>query len=153
MPSTINSTEKSSLRGRGRPKKDTVAQHFTMPAELAARIDAWAQKQVDEPGRPEAIRRLIEAGLGVPQSKMAAPSAPSAPPYKFGDRVSHSVFGIGVVAGDPVPLVAGDAETGGTLDSGWAVPVEFNDPAHGAVRVKADGLKPAPRPSAMSRNR
>src|ERR1700733_12725789 len=32
------------------------------PAELAA-IDAWSAKQSDKPGRPEAIRRLVEQAL------------------------------------------------------------------------------------------
>jgi hypothetical protein len=30
---------------------------------LERRIDAWASKQRDRPGRPEAIRRLIEVAL------------------------------------------------------------------------------------------
>jgi hypothetical protein len=59
--SIIKSTEKS--RGRGRPRKDTVAQHFTMEVGLAARIDDWAAAQTDGPTRPEAIRRLVEKGL------------------------------------------------------------------------------------------
>jgi hypothetical protein len=29
----------------------------------AARIDAWRDAQPDKPGRPEAIRRLVDAGL------------------------------------------------------------------------------------------
>jgi hypothetical protein len=57
----IISTEKS--RGRGRPRKDTVAQHFTLAAELAEKIDKWGATQIDNPSRPEAIRRLIEKGL------------------------------------------------------------------------------------------
>jgi hypothetical protein len=31
--------------------------------ELEQRIDHWASKQPDKPGRPEAIRRLIEIAL------------------------------------------------------------------------------------------
>jgi hypothetical protein len=30
---------------------------------LRAAVDAWAAKQEDEPGRSEAIRRLVEIGL------------------------------------------------------------------------------------------
>src|SRR4051794_6122064 len=60
MPA-ISSTEK---KGRGRPRTDPVAQHFTMPRELSAALDAWILAQPDpKPSRPEAIRRLIEAGL------------------------------------------------------------------------------------------
>jgi hypothetical protein len=32
---------------------------------MERRIDAWALKQPDKPGRPEAIRRLIEVALGI----------------------------------------------------------------------------------------
>jgi hypothetical protein len=31
--------------------------------EFLAEVDAWAAKQDDEPGRSEAIRRLVELGL------------------------------------------------------------------------------------------
>jgi hypothetical protein len=32
---------------------------------LRASVDAWAARQDDEPGRSEAIRRLVEIGLKV----------------------------------------------------------------------------------------
>jgi len=31
--------------------------------EFMAKVDAWAAQQDDEPGRSEAIRRLVEIGL------------------------------------------------------------------------------------------
>lgn len=31
--------------------------------DLRAKVDAWATRQDDEPGRSEAIRRLVELGL------------------------------------------------------------------------------------------
>jgi hypothetical protein len=31
--------------------------------EFIAKVDAWATAQTDEPGRSEAIRRLVEIGL------------------------------------------------------------------------------------------
>jgi hypothetical protein len=31
--------------------------------DFLAKVDAWAAKQADEPGRSEAIRRLVELGL------------------------------------------------------------------------------------------
>jgi hypothetical protein len=31
--------------------------------EFISSVDAWAEKQVDRPGRSEAIRRLVELGL------------------------------------------------------------------------------------------
>ena len=33
--------------------------------EFIAKVDAWAEKQDDHPGRTEAIRRLVELGLRV----------------------------------------------------------------------------------------
>ena len=40
--------------------------------EQAKSLDAWRAKQTDRPGRPEAIRRLIEQAFAA-----AAPSAPA----------------------------------------------------------------------------
>ena len=37
--------------------------------EFLAKVDTWAGKQKDQPGRSEAIRRLVELGL-----KVKAPS-------------------------------------------------------------------------------
>jgi hypothetical protein len=33
--------------------------------EFIANVDAWSARQGDEPGRSEAIRRLVELGLKV----------------------------------------------------------------------------------------
>ena len=33
------------------------------PTEAAKQLDDWRRKQEDLPGRPEAIRRLVELGL------------------------------------------------------------------------------------------
>jgi len=41
--------------------------------DLARRIDAWRRDQHDLPGRPEAIRRLAEAGLAAKPRKRAKP--------------------------------------------------------------------------------
>jgi hypothetical protein len=30
---------------------------------MRAKVDRWAEEQADEPGRSEAIRRLVELGL------------------------------------------------------------------------------------------
>src|SRR4051812_40842934 len=70
MSPSISSTEKKS---RGRPRTNPVAQHFTMSQELSASVDAWIMGHRDpKPTRPEAIRRLIEAGLG--KTKASPPS-------------------------------------------------------------------------------
>src|SRR6476620_4222418 len=38
-----------------------------VPPDMAKQLDDWRRKQDDLPGRPEAIRRLIEAGLASTQ--------------------------------------------------------------------------------------
>jgi hypothetical protein len=50
--------------GAGRPAtgKDPV-RTMRLSDEFIASVDAWAAKQDDEPGRSEAIRRLVEIGL------------------------------------------------------------------------------------------
>ncbi len=35
----------------------------TLSDEFIAKVDRWASKQVGQPGRSEAIRRLVELGL------------------------------------------------------------------------------------------
>ena len=61
-------------RGRGRPRtgigKPTGLRLYS---DMERRIDAWASKQPDKPGRPEAIRRLIELGLA---NKAKKPNTP-----------------------------------------------------------------------------
>jgi hypothetical protein len=50
--------------GAGRPA--TGANPVTairLSPELRANVDAWAAAQDDDPGRSEAIRRLVEIGL------------------------------------------------------------------------------------------
>ena len=42
-----------------------MAQHLTMPVNLSDALDSWIAKQPEpRPSRPEAIRRLVERGLG-----------------------------------------------------------------------------------------
>jgi hypothetical protein len=52
--------------GAGRPAtgKDPV-RTMRLSDEFMASVDAWAASQDDEPGRSEAIRRLVEIGLKV----------------------------------------------------------------------------------------
>jgi hypothetical protein len=38
-----------------------------LPPATLARVDRWAASQQDDPSRPEAIRRLVELGLGIAQ--------------------------------------------------------------------------------------
>ena len=58
-------SKKNVVRKRpGRPAtgQDPVTA-IRLSAELRANVDAWAAAQEDEPGRSEAIRRLVELGL------------------------------------------------------------------------------------------
>jgi hypothetical protein len=50
-------------RGRPATGKDPVTA-LRLSAQLTLAIEAWAKSQVDEPSRSEAIRRLVELGLG-----------------------------------------------------------------------------------------
>jgi hypothetical protein len=60
------STKKVTPKKRGRPAtgKDP-ARTFRLSDEFIATVDAWAAAQEDDPGRSEAIRRLVELGLTV----------------------------------------------------------------------------------------
>lgn len=57
---SINNIEK---RGRGRPATDATPVLVRIQPDQIEKIDAWSDKQKDEPSRPEAIRRLVEIGL------------------------------------------------------------------------------------------
>ena len=60
MKSTIDSAKKSK---RGRPPVESEAVNVRMAVDALQNIDDWRRKQADLPGRPEAIRRLVELGL------------------------------------------------------------------------------------------
>jgi len=61
MSSIVDNRKK---RGRGRPRTGIGKPvGFRLYPELERRVDQWALKQPDKPGRPEAIRRLIEIAL------------------------------------------------------------------------------------------
>jgi hypothetical protein len=50
--------------GSGRkPTGTDPARTIRLSDEFLANVDAWAAAQDDEPGRSEAIRRLVEIGL------------------------------------------------------------------------------------------
>jgi hypothetical protein len=63
MPSIADNRKK---RGRGRPRTGIGKPvGLRLYPELERRVDDWASKQTNKPGRPEAIRRLIEIALSV----------------------------------------------------------------------------------------
>jgi hypothetical protein len=58
-------SELAQSKKRGRPVTTGTNQSIgvRLPPETLESIDAWRARQPGIPGRPEAIRRLIEAGL------------------------------------------------------------------------------------------
>lgn len=61
MGKSIDDIDKK--RGRGRPVTDATPVLTRLWPDLLGKLDAWRGSQPDVPGRPEAIRRLIESGL------------------------------------------------------------------------------------------
>jgi hypothetical protein len=64
MKKAIPKTIGGKRAGPGRPAtgKDPV-RTMRLSDDFIAKVDAWAADQDDEPGRSEAIRRLVELGL------------------------------------------------------------------------------------------
>jgi hypothetical protein len=58
------STRDITKSAKKRPQKTGEPVMVRLQDEMAARLDDWRRKQADMPGRPEAIRRLVELGLG-----------------------------------------------------------------------------------------
>jgi hypothetical protein len=54
---------------RGRPKTTGRGEGVMvrLHSQQLSRLDSWAAVQEDDPSRPEAIRRLVEAGLAAPK--------------------------------------------------------------------------------------
>jgi hypothetical protein len=48
---------------RGRPSVESEAATVRLAVSALQTIDDWRRTQADLPGRPEAIRRLVEIGL------------------------------------------------------------------------------------------
>jgi hypothetical protein len=67
MPSIVDNKKR---RGRGRPRTGIGKPvGLRLYPKLEQQIDAWASKQPDRPGRPEAIRRLLEFALSAKTKK------------------------------------------------------------------------------------
>jgi hypothetical protein len=62
-----------SRKKRGRPKTGIGKPiGLRLYPELEARLDRWIKEQpAPKPSRPEAIRRLVERGLGSPKKRKA----------------------------------------------------------------------------------
>jgi hypothetical protein len=70
MPSIVDNRKK---RGRGRPRTGIGKPvGLRLYPELERRVDQWASRQPDKPGRPEAIRRLIEIALAAKSKRQSS---------------------------------------------------------------------------------
>lgn len=58
------STVDSAKKPKGRPSIDSEPVNVRIERSMLERIDAWRRDVPDLPSRPEAIRRLVEKGLG-----------------------------------------------------------------------------------------
>ena len=58
-------------RGRPATGRDPVTA-IRLSGDIKKRVDSWAAKQEDKPGRSEAIRRLVELGLKVKATENAS---------------------------------------------------------------------------------
>ena len=70
MPKSRTVLPKPNKGGRPATGRDPV-RAIRLSDEFLSKVDAWSSKQNDEPGRSEAIRRLVELGL-----KVATPAKP-----------------------------------------------------------------------------
>jgi len=63
---TINRAKKSR---RGKPPVERKEIKIRIAVDAIKSLDAWRRQQDDVPGRPEAIRRLVEIGLEATSKK------------------------------------------------------------------------------------
>jgi hypothetical protein len=64
MRKTIQKSKGGRRPGAGRPATGTdPVRTIRLSDALMREVDAWAASQEDDPGRSEAIRRLVELGL------------------------------------------------------------------------------------------
>jgi hypothetical protein len=64
MPKSRSVLPKPNKGGRPATGRDAV-RTMRLSDEFVAKVDSWAKDQDDQPGRTEAIRRLVELGLKV----------------------------------------------------------------------------------------
>jgi hypothetical protein len=66
---SISDIRKSRPRGRPSIGGEGVPILVRLRPDLEQRLEGWIERQDDAPSRPEAIRRLVERGLGAPKGK------------------------------------------------------------------------------------
>ncbi|WP_439360329.1 hypothetical protein [Bradyrhizobium sp. DASA03007] len=69
-------------------------------------------------------------------------------PFKWGDRVSHKLFGFATVNGEPTAVSGTDATLRRTVPRGWTVPVEWDDKGRAPTRIVSDHLTKISSPDA-----
>lgn len=67
---------------------------------------------------------------------------------KWGDRISHKLFGFGTVAGEPQAMVGPDASSYKIVPRGWSVPVKWDDPNREPGRIASSALEKVSSPHA-----
>ena len=65
----------SAKKPKGRPSVDSEAINVRMERPHIAALDDWRRTQPGLPGRPEAIRRLIEIGLATAKDRTTSAEA------------------------------------------------------------------------------
>jgi hypothetical protein len=76
-------------RGRGRPKVGAIPVMVRLLPDQAARLDRWRKGLAGSPGRPEAIRRLLEQNLPSPTRARAHGGA-----YKASELAAKTIEGL-----------------------------------------------------------
>lgn len=79
---------------------------------------------------------------------MDAPGKKVEPPFQWGDRVDHRVFGLGTVKGQPSASIGPSKDWRDQEHKGWAVPVKWDDPARDDNVVMSTHLRMVERPNA-----
>jgi hypothetical protein len=75
--SSMSSISNIKKEGRGRPKTDATPIGLRLPPALLGALDTWIAGQKGNPGRPEAIRRLLAVQLARRQPNVLHLASPS----------------------------------------------------------------------------
>jgi hypothetical protein len=89
MTRSISNIKKK--RGRGRPKVGAIPVMVRLLPEQAARLDNWREDNPDKPGRPEAIRRLVEQALAGPIPTRLAKTRSAQRASEMADRTAEGI--------------------------------------------------------------
>jgi len=85
----IDNTQK---RGRGRPPTDATQIGLRLSPDQLAALDSWIAEQKGNPGRPEAIRRLLAVQLARRQPKVLQLDSSRLTPKRRGVGLETKTF-------------------------------------------------------------